>query len=156
MVLRQGNVNILDSELRRFFHENHSAESRVIVYAYSLTQIEYIVRKSSFREKMSTQSGSNDEQANASSFRLWISGQKQIMVATSGFGVGIDYPSVRTVIFYGMPYSVEDMFQQFGRSGRDGHPSEAILLALAFDNQHVNLEMKSFVKNTDVCRPSLD
>ena len=42
------------------------------------------------------------------------------MIATSAFGIGIDYAHVRQVICFGLPYSVEDYAQMMRRVGSDG------------------------------------
>lgn len=42
------------------------------------------------------------------------------MVATSAFGLGIDYKHVRNVVCFGLPFSIEEFIQQTGRAGRDG------------------------------------
>lgn len=74
----------------------------------------------------------------------FIYDRTQVIVATNAFGMGIDKSNIRYIIHYNMPQSLENYYQEAGRSGRDSMPAECMLL---FSPQDINIQ-KYLIENS--------
>ncbi|MBU3821584.1 RecQ family ATP-dependent DNA helicase [Flavobacteriaceae bacterium XHP0103] len=84
--------------------------------------------------------------------QAWLNNQKQVMVATNAFGMGIDKPDVKTVIHLNLPESIESYFQEAGRAGRDGNKAFAVILKNKSDEDLVKNQFLSVLPTVDLIK----
>lgn len=112
----------------KFIQENHANDSGII-YCISRKKVDEIAAWLS-------QQGVNarpyhaglSADVRAENQREFLRGEQIIMVATIAFGMGIDKPDVRFVVHMNIPKNIEAYYQETGRAGRDGLPSNALML----------------------------
>ncbi|ANQ07222.1 DNA helicase [Plasmodium coatneyi] len=79
----------------------------------------------------------------------WINGKAKILVATIAFGMGIDRKDVSFIIHFNLPKSIENYYQECGRSGRNGNVSFCYLYYSKEDVEKLSYIIRSRYSNLD-------
>ncbi|TDL57690.1 DNA helicase RecQ [Paenibacillus dendritiformis] len=140
---------VLRGEERRAFTLNYVRERTHqpgIIYASTRKEVEDLcemLRKAGLAAGRYHAGMSDEERAHMQEAFLYD--DLRAIVATNAFGMGIDKSNVRYVLHYNMPKHMEAYVQEAGRAGRDGEPSECVLL---FHPQDI-LTQKFFIEQSE-------
>ena len=80
----------------------------------------------------------------------------RVIFATVAFGIGIDIPNIRQIVHIGVPYTMEEYFQEAERAGRDGLPAKAHVYYNSYDiskgKTHLSQVMRDYVQKQECKR----
>lgn len=118
----------LEEALQRLVNEKtaEEEEGKVVIYCKTIEETKRMAKvlgcKAYYREV------GTDEEKRRIQAELVGRGGAKVFTATNALGLGVDAPSIRTVVHTGVPFDLRQYGQESGRAGRDGRYSEAIIL----------------------------
>ncbi|WAS96338.1 DNA topoisomerase 3 [Nannocystis punicea] len=110
------------------------ARRPAIVYAATRKSAEELARALGPRLAAAYHAGMGNEDRDRVQ-AAFLAGQREVIVATTAFGMGIDKADVRTIIHAALPGSLEGYYQEIGRAGRDGKAARAVLFHAYVDRK---------------------
>ncbi len=139
-----------ESDLRDLMHREMGRDGSVIVYCGTRRNVESVgTMLHAERLPVTIYHAGLQDNDRRTAQDLFISGRTKTIVATNAFGMGIDKADVRHVIHFDMPGSIEAYYQEAGRAGRDGSPSDCTLLHTPRDRRLQEFFIRSSFPDRD-------
>ncbi|GLT73960.1 hypothetical protein SLA2020_457870 [Shorea laevis] len=129
MVREKSSVGkVVIDEIAEFVQESYPNNESGIVYCFSRKECEQVASELRKRGISADYYHADmDVIAREKVHMRWSRNKLQVIVGTVAFGMGINKPDVRFVIHHSLSKSMETYYQESGRAGRDGLPSECLL-----------------------------
>lgn len=119
---------VVVDEIAEFIQRSYSNSESGIVYCFSRKECEQVAAELHERGIAADYYHADmDVNAREKVHTWWSKNKLQVIVGTVAFGMGINKPDVRFVIHHSLSKSMETYYQESGRAGRDGLPSECVL-----------------------------
>ncbi|KAK9095662.1 hypothetical protein Scep_027131 [Stephania cephalantha] len=129
MVREKSSVGkVVIDEIAEFIRSSYPNNESGIVYCFSRKECEQVAKE--LRQcgiSADYYHADMDVNAREKVHMRWSSSRLQVIVGTVAFGMGINKPDVRFVIHHSLSKSMETYYQESGRAGRDGLPSECVI-----------------------------
>ncbi|XP_020584133.1 mediator of RNA polymerase II transcription subunit 34 isoform X2 [Phalaenopsis equestris] len=119
---------VVIDQIAEYIRSSYTNNESGIVYCFSRKECEQVAKE--LREhgiSADYYHADMDVVAREKVHLRWSNSKLQVIVGTVAFGMGINKPDVRFVIHHSLSKSMETYYQESGRAGRDGLPSECIL-----------------------------
>ncbi|KAI3690290.1 hypothetical protein L2E82_48270 [Cichorium intybus] len=129
MVREKSSVGkLVIDDIADFIQNSYSNNESGIVYCFSRKECEQVAKELCQRGVSADHYHADmDVNAREKVHMRWSNSKLQVIVGTVAFGMGINKPDVRFVIHHSLGKSMETYYQESGRAGRDGLPSECLL-----------------------------
>jgi superfamily II DNA or RNA helicase len=132
----------------------HPLNGRIIIYCYSKDLVNYLCARN---EDWWPYHADTNESEKKRCIRDWNASDRNIVVATSAFSVGIDRPDVNWVVHLGAPQNMDQYIQESGRAGRGGADAEAqIITWRPTQDPNINVAgsefLRDFISSQLICR----
>ncbi|XP_008460413.2 ATP-dependent DNA helicase Q-like 2 isoform X1 [Cucumis melo] len=129
MVREKSSVSkVVIDQIAEFIQESYPNNESGIIYCFSRKECEQVAKELRVRGISADHYHADmDSVAREKVHMRWSNSRLQVIVGTVAFGMGINKPDVRFVIHHSLSKSMETYYQESGRAGRDGLPSECLL-----------------------------
>jgi ATP-dependent DNA helicase RecQ len=122
---------------QRLIETLHNLPRPAIVYGSKVADVDrwYQKLQSAGFKRIAKMTGKSSQKERLQLLKAWGSGQIDVVVATSAFGLGVDLSDVRAVIHVCIPETIDRFYQEVGRGGRDGKATLSLTLYTQSDYQ---------------------